>query len=86
MRPLLARAPLGSWRHINKERNRGQRAPSKLFADCLGRPIDLTQRLNLKTKRESRSLSSGNFERIEFTHTGLSRGDEAAARDRVVQA
>jgi hypothetical protein len=50
----LARVPLGSKRHIYKERNRGQRAPSRLSADRLGRPIDLTQRLSLRKKRESR--------------------------------
>jgi len=58
----LARAPLGSSRHINKERNQGQRTPSRPSADRLGRPIDPAQRLSLRTKRESRSLSSGNFE------------------------
>jgi hypothetical protein len=72
MRPLPGALRRSAASAIYKERNRGQRAPSRLSAGRLGRPIDLTQRLSLRSERESRTLSGGHFELIEFTHpTGI---------------
>jgi hypothetical protein len=62
----LTRAPLGSSRHINKERNRGQRTPSRTVRRSLGpadrpgaeaQPEDET-RVALAVKRQFRGGSN----------------------------